>query len=137
MKLRIVLLCASLLLAIGTSSPALGQCDTYPWIVTASDVLGGVVVNVCGLWVGCSPHNPQASVSGDQINVTFTAAELPGCHCTQSQFPFNQNVFVPSVPQGAYTVTATVVNCGQPQVVGTGASYRGPWRRFRCWIVGA
>jgi hypothetical protein len=67
----------------------------------------------------------QASVSGDQINVTFTAAELPGCHCTQSQFPFTQNVFVPSVPQGAYTVTATVVNCGQPQVVGTGSIVSG------------
>jgi hypothetical protein len=69
MKLRIVLLCASLLLAIGTSSPALGQCDTYPWIVTASDVPGGVVVNVCGLWVGCSPHTGIGVGRSDQRHV--------------------------------------------------------------------
>jgi hypothetical protein len=119
MRLRIVLFCASLLLPIGTASPALGQCDTFPWIVTGSDVPGGVVVNVCGLWVGCTPHNPQVTVSGDQIHVTFTAAELPSCQCIQPHINFNHNVLVPSLPQGTYTVTATVVDCGQPQVVGT------------------
>ena len=125
MRFRITLLCASLLLTIGTPSPAMGQCDTFPWIVTASDVPGGVVVNVCGLWVGCLPHNPQVTVSADQIHVTFTAAEPPSCQCVQPHIYFNQNVFVPSVAKGTYTVTATVVDCGQPQVVGTGSIVSG------------
>lgn len=47
-------------------------------------------------------------MSGDQVHITFTAGEPP-CQCIQVQFPFNQNVFVPSLPAGTYTVTTTVV----------------------------
>jgi hypothetical protein len=125
MRLRIGLFWTAVAMALVASSPALGECDTYPWIVTGSDVPGGVVVNVCGLWVGCTPQNPQVSVSGDQVHITFTAGELPGCQCIQVQFPFNQNVFVPSLPAGTYIVTTTVVTCGRPQDVGTGSIVSG------------
>lgn len=125
MRLRMVLFCAAVPMLFIASSSVLGECDAIPWIVTASDVPGGVVVNVCGLWVGCTPHDPKTSVSGDQVDITFTAGELPGCQCIQVEYPFSANVFVPSLPAGTYTVTATVSTCNRPQVAGVGTIVSG------------
>jgi hypothetical protein len=124
---RIVIFIAAALLALAVASPARAQvqCTNFPWIVTGSDVPGGVVVNVCGLWVGCFPHDPRVTVSGDQVQITYTAAEPPICVCIAVDIPFNQNVFLPSLPQGTYTVTVTVVNCLDPGVVGTGTIVTG------------
>lgn len=126
-RTRLATLTGFFLLSLGAvlraQAPA---CDTFPWIVTGSDVPGGgVVVNVCGLSVGCLPHNPQVTVSGNQIQIMFTAAELPDCICIPSENHFNQNVFVPSLPLGTYGVTVTLMNCGQPNVVGTGSVVAG------------
>jgi len=99
----------------------LGQCS-FPWTVTAPPTHDqSVAVTVCGLWSGCTPHNPRFAVADGQITVTFTAAELPDCGCSASEFEFTQTVVVSPVPNGTYGVTATVINCGQPRVVGTGS----------------
>jgi hypothetical protein len=98
--------------------------DNFPWTVTGTNIPGGVVVNSCGHWAGCFPHDPSATVSGNQIQILFLAGgEDPACsQCTASNYPFSQDVFVPSLPPGTYFVTVTVWYCGQqqPQVVGTG-----------------
>jgi hypothetical protein len=112
-------------LALAGSLPAQTSCgDNFPWTVTGTDIPGGVVVNACGHWAGCFPHDPRATVSGNQIQIMFLAGgEVPGCsQCTASNYPFSQNVLVPSLPAGTYSVTVTVWYCGQtlPQVVGTG-----------------
>ncbi len=128
-KPRLLSLVCVALLALREASPAQTACgDNYPWTVTGTDIPGGVVVNVCGHWAGCFPHDPHASVSGNQIQVTFSAGGgIPGCQCTASDYPFTQNVFVPSLPAGTYAVTVSVWNCGDPQpgVVGTGSIVSG------------
>ena len=118
------LVCVALLV-LSEASPAQTACgDNFPWTVTGSEISGGVVVNACGHWAGCFPHDPRATVSGNQIQIMFLAGgEIPGCsQCTASNYPFSQNVFVPLLPPGTYSVTVTVWYCGdeQPQVVGTG-----------------
>ena len=127
------------LFALSEISPAQTACgDNFPWTVTGTDIPGGVVVNVCGHWAGCFPHDPYASVSGSQIQITFNAGGgIPGCQCTASDYPFSQNVFVPSLPAGTYAVTVSVWNCGDPQ---PGSSERAtsspaPSWRFRFWIA--
>jgi hypothetical protein len=117
-------------LAFAEASPAQTACgDNFPWTVTGTDIPGGVVVNACGHWAGCFPHDPRASVSDNQIQITFDAGgSVPGCsQCTASDYPFSQNVFVPSLPAGTYAVTVSVWYRGQPQpqIVGTGSVVSG------------
>ncbi|HEY2798928.1 MAG TPA: hypothetical protein VGK26_13645 [Thermoanaerobaculia bacterium] len=128
------------------SSSAQTACgDTFPWTVTGTNIPGGVVVNSCGHWAGCFPHDPSATVSGDQIQIMFLAGgEIPGCsQCTASNYPFSQDVFISSLPAGTYAVTVAVFYCGQqhPQVVGTGtivsAGEGGPLVVYGAGIAGA
>lgn len=125
---RVIVFCGAFLLALGAAAQAKAQCDTFPWTVTGTDIPGGVVVNVCGHWAGCFPHDPRVVVSANHIQITFNAGGgIPGCQCTASNYPFSQNVFVPSLPAGTYVVTVSVWNCGdpQPQIVGTGSLVSG------------
>jgi hypothetical protein len=117
-------------LALAESSPAQTSCgDNYPWTVTAADTAGGVVVTACGHWAGCFPHDPRATVSGNQIQIMFLAGgEDPECsQCLAINYPFSQAMLVPSLAAGTYAVTVTVWYCGQqfPEIVGTGTIVSG------------
>ena len=65
-------------------------CTGFPWTVTAASEGGGstVRVSICGTAAGCEPHNPQAIVSGSEIRVYVTQAELPDCMCVAVVDPF-------------------------------------------------
>ena len=118
MRNRVMGVAALLLLGVVTRLG--GQCG-FPWTITPTDLGGGrVAVQLCGIWVGCFPHAPRFNISGNQIGVTLTAAELPDCICTQAQIDFDQTVIVSAVPAGTYSVAATIVECDQAQSVGTG-----------------
>jgi hypothetical protein len=116
----------SAVLILGAAMRLSGGCG-YPWTITLTNHRSeGVAVRFCGLWLGCTPHNPQVDVTGNAIRVVFTAAELPclgGCGHGGSEF--DQTVMVPSLAAGIYSMTAIVVNCGQAQVVGTGVGVVG------------
>jgi hypothetical protein len=88
--------------------------------VTATPYGGdSVAVRICGTFAGCRPHNPQFSVVGSEIRVTLTQAELPDCICLGVNDTFEQAVVVHPVTPGAYTVSVTDVDCGQPLAAGS------------------
>ena len=98
-------------------SPA---CSGFPWTVTATPYgADSVAVRVCGTFAGCRPHDPQFSVSGSEIGITLTQAELPDCMCLGVVDTFEQAIIVHPVAPGAYTVRVTAVSCGQPLAAGS------------------
>ena len=100
-------------------SRAFAACG-FPWSVTVTPVSGqNVAVSVCGIATGCLPHNRQFTIVGNEIRVTYTQAELPDCQCITPTFEFNDSVLVHPVAPGHYTVTITVINCGQAATFGT------------------
>jgi len=108
----------ALLTVVGTATVQGASCGS-PWTVTAISAAGGnAAVYICGLDTRCHPHNRQSAVVGNEIRITYTKAELPDCICLQPTFEFRDTVLIPATP-GHYTVTVTVLDCGQPTIVGS------------------
>jgi hypothetical protein len=108
------------LLSILVTNGSAQTCG-FPWTVTATPFSGrGVVINICGLFVGCAPHNPQFTVSGSQINITLQSSEPPDrCICLTVQGTFQDTVVIQPLSPGAYTVVATLLSCQAPEVAGS------------------
>lgn len=106
-------------LGLIAATTGLAQDCAFPWTITVTPAGGQTVaVNVCGSYAGCQPHNPQFTIAGSQINVTLTGAVLPDCICLAVQGTFSETVLVHPLAPGNYTVTATLINCGQPIAAG-------------------
>src|SRR5438552_15320289 len=112
---------AGFVLLCGVPMRSSAQTCGFPWTVTATPAGGsGVAVNMCGLYTLCTPHNPQFTVNGSLINITFQTSEPPNaCQCIVTESTFQQTVLVHRVPPGAYTVTVTLLSCSAPEVVGS------------------
>ena len=110
----------SLLLLIALATTSSAQNCGFPWTVTAAPGGGQTVaVSVCGTGVGCYPHDPQASVVGSTIRVTFQTSEPPdACQCLTVQWNYAATVQVRPVQPGNYTVTTTLLSCDVPLEVG-------------------
>jgi hypothetical protein len=95
-------------------------CSGFPWTVTATPFgADSVAVRICGTAAGCEPHNPQFSISGSEIHVTLTQAELPDCQCLAVVDPFQQTVLVHPVAPGNYTIDVTTISCGERTPAGS------------------
>ena len=107
--------------AMAASAVAGAQTCGYPWTITAAPYGDNILaVTVCGVYVGCQPHNPRFSVSGSTISITFQTSEPPtGCQCIQVQGTFQATVPVAPVPVGDYTVSVTLLGCDPRQLVGS------------------
>ena len=114
-SLGLVLVCA-----VNAETEGGSACSGFPWTVTATPYgADSVAVRVCGTFAGCRPHDPQFSVSGSEIGITLTQAELPDCMCLGVVDTFEQAIIVHPVASGAYTVRVTAVSCGQPLAAGS------------------
>jgi hypothetical protein len=111
---RIAVALAALLSILVTKGSA--QTCSFPWTLTATPFSGhSVVINICGFFIGCSPHNPQFTVSGSQVNITLQSSEPPDrCQCIQVQGTFQESVLIQSLSPGAYTVVASLLSCDAP-----------------------
>lgn len=113
-SLVLVLVCA-----VSAETEGGSACSGFPWTVTATPYgADAVAIRICGTYSGCEPHDPQFTVSGSEIRITLTQAELPDCLCVAITDPFEQVVIVHPVVPGAYTVRVTAVSCGQPFAAG-------------------
>jgi hypothetical protein len=116
---RSTLTVATLGLVAGLATTGSAQNCGFPWMITVTPSgRQTVAVNICGTYAGCHPHNPQFTIAGSEIKVTLTGAELPDCICIAVQGTFSQTVLVHPVAPGDYTVTATLISCGQPIAAG-------------------
>ena len=89
MRSRVIGATVGALLMLGGASRVSTAVCGFPWTVTATSVAGGnAAIFVCGTYAGCLPHNQQAAVVGNEIRVTYTQAELPGCQCVQPNGEF-------------------------------------------------
>ena len=106
---------------LATPVVAEGQTCGYPWTITAMPYGDNTLaVTVCGVYVGCQPHDPRFSVTGSEISITFQTSEPPtGCQCIQVQGTFRATVPVAPVPPGDYTASVTLLGCDSPQLVGS------------------
>ena len=97
-------------------------CSGFPWTVTATPYGGdSVAIRVCGTFAGCRPHNPQFSISGSEIRIALTQAELPDCICLGVTGTFEQAIVVHPLPPGNYSVAVTMISCGEPTPAGSGS----------------
>ena len=118
MTSRAIARTGALLVIVGASPVAMAVCG-FPWTVSATAVPGGnAAISVCGTYAGCLPHNRQVAVVGNEIRLTYTQAELPDCLCLQPNGEFRDAVLIPAAP-GHYTVTVTILSCGQPTAAGS------------------
>jgi hypothetical protein len=118
MKRRAVVI-AGLLSILVTKGSA--QTCGFPWTLTATPVGGhGALINICGQFSGCTPHNPQFTVSGSEIKITLQSSEPPDrCVCPAVVGTFEESVLVEPLSPGAYTVVATLLSCDAPVVAGS------------------
>ena len=116
---------ASLVLLSALATTGSAQNCGFPWTVTATAAgAKSVAVSVCGSGSGCYPHNPQYTVQGSAIRVTFQTSEPPdGCQCLAVDWSFSSTVLVRPVEPGDYTVSVDLLSCGAPLPVG-GTSVR-------------
>lgn len=98
-----------------------GEDCGYPWTIAALPTSGErLAISLCGIVCGCTPHNPQVSVAGSEIRVTYTQGEAPDrCTCLTICYVFHDTVIVGPLSTGEYTVMVTTVDCGIPTLVGT------------------
>lgn len=107
-------LAAAFVSAVRADTAGAPVCEGFPWTVTAVPAGGSsVAVTICGTAVGCEPHDPQFTVSGSEIHISLTQAELPDCQCVAVVDPFQQTVLVHPVVPGEYTISVTVISCGE------------------------
>jgi hypothetical protein len=112
---------AGLLLLLTPSNSSLAQTCGFPWTVTGipGTRSQAAVINVCGIYHGCRPHNPRFTIHDSQIDVTFQTSEPPdACQCIAVDGTFQGNVVVQPLPPGDYAVTVTLLSCSSPEVVG-------------------
>lgn len=102
-----------------TASLSLADCG-FPWVVYAFPRFDFTVgIEVCGVDTGCLPHNPQISVVGKELTLTYTKAELPGCQCITVTREFKDMVVSGPLVPGQYSVTVETLDCGKLTTVGT------------------
>jgi hypothetical protein len=97
------------------------QSCGFPWTLTVTPAGGGtVLVNICGYFAGCRPHNPQFTLSGSHVNITVQGSEPPDrCTCIAVVGTFQESVLVHPLSPGTYTVTATLLSCDPPLLAGS------------------
>jgi len=113
---------ANLVLLFGLARPSESQSCGFPWTFSTTPVSGqSVAITVCGLYTTCRPHNPQFTVSGSQVTITYTGAELPSCQCLVTINTFTDTIVVGPLVTGTYSVNLTLLECGQQQPSGSGS----------------
>ena len=117
---RTILTIAGIIFLLATRSSA--QTCGFLWTVTAAHSGGAsATINICGYFAGCRPHDPQVTVDGSQIRVTVRSngPSLDRCQCIAVEDTFHESVIVRPLAPGTYTVTATLLSCGDPLLGGS------------------